>query len=282
MICAKPCAAQRKQEQAIHVRVPSACAITLILARAKSQAQQDRAQEPITIILARYNVDKNGRKCRKECAPTIGSAPCCSRGWLQPLPRLPHASFLLLSFLFPFSNLFDFSVTMAVNRNRDRLGGAAPRQGNNQQQRDINNPNNNPNNNNNNDNNNNNNNADPRQWLLFGGPVNIVHVNDPALPPEHFHFDSREEYLLWFLLLGEIKAQASEITRRALELRDAGNDWIPYHHSAFYRWCQFVLAFVNQFGRVRVPRDVKWALRDAEENLGLPVTFPNAAAVGGN
>ena len=139
----------------------------------------------------------------------------------------------------------------------------------------------NPNVNRRNDGNSNNGSASGGGAQLLARPVNVQQLVDPLHGPEHFGFATQAQYLEWFAFLGEIKSSAHGITMNSLELRNSGQVWIPQHRHDWFRWRQVVLRFILRYGPHRVPRDIKWALRDAEENLGLPVTFPNAEPVDG-
>ena len=88
---------------------------------------------------------------------------------------------------------------------------------------------------------------------------------------QRFTFPSYEVMFARNLSVGDIK----DAIARVNFVREAANHLNRNDHEDYADWLALVQVFISRWGKAFVPLDIRFALRDVQESLGLPLTpFP--------
>ena len=97
-----------------------------------------------------------------------------------------------------------------------------------------------------------------------------------------FDFDSAETRNKWSMMVVNIKYIPNQITQHGSDLlRSEGfGASVEYKEKWFHAWLRILKEFIEEFGEEKLPKDIRGAMKETEETLGLPVTFQRAYYMG--
>ena len=97
-----------------------------------------------------------------------------------------------------------------------------------------------------------------------------------------FDFDCAENRKKWSMMIVNIKFIPNMITEHGNYLlhSEGFGASVEYKEKWFHAWLRILKEFIEEFGEDKLPKDIRGAMKETEETLGLPVTFEGASYMG--